>query len=117
MNRRSPTFRLRRPPSPRRRDSAGRASPGPRGRWAILAGRIVARSALALDLDELELMRNLYKMGVKSLPIVVVTALFTGAIMVVQAAPIVKRYGAQRCSAGARASARCARSRRCSPRS
>jgi phospholipid/cholesterol/gamma-HCH transport system permease protein len=34
-------------------------------------------------------------MAVKSLPIVVVTALFTGAIMVVQAAPIVKRYGAE----------------------
>ena len=33
-------------------------------------------------------------MGVKSLPIVVVTALFTGAIMVIQAATIVKRYGA-----------------------
>ncbi len=34
-------------------------------------------------------------MAVKSLPIVVVTALFTGAIMVIQAAPIVQRYGAQ----------------------
>jgi phospholipid/cholesterol/gamma-HCH transport system permease protein len=32
---------------------------------------------------------------VKSLPIVVVTALFTGGIMVIQAAPIVERYGAQ----------------------
>ena len=34
-------------------------------------------------------------MGVKSLPIVVVTALFTGAIMVIQAAPLVKRVGAE----------------------
>ena len=34
-------------------------------------------------------------MGVKSLPIVVVTALFTGAIMVIQAAPLVKRFGAE----------------------
>src|SRR5438105_13235328 len=34
-------------------------------------------------------------MRVKSLPIVVVTALFTGAIMVIQAAPIVKRLGAE----------------------
>ena len=33
-------------------------------------------------------------MGVKSIPIVVVTALFTGAIMVIQAAPLVKRFGA-----------------------
>jgi phospholipid/cholesterol/gamma-HCH transport system permease protein len=34
-------------------------------------------------------------MAFKSLPIVVVTALFTGAIMVIQAAPIVQRYGAE----------------------
>jgi phospholipid/cholesterol/gamma-HCH transport system permease protein len=33
-------------------------------------------------------------MGIKSLPIVTVTALFTGGIMVIQAAPIVQRYGA-----------------------
>src|SRR4029078_949514 len=35
------------------------------------------------------------KMGVKSLPIVAVTALFTGAIMVIQAAPLITRYQAQ----------------------
>ena len=45
--------------------------------------------------DARELMKNLYTMGVKSLPIVAVTALFTGAIMVIQAATIVKRYGAE----------------------
>ena len=33
-------------------------------------------------------------MGVKSVPIVIVTALFTGAIMVIQAAPTVLRLGA-----------------------
>jgi phospholipid/cholesterol/gamma-HCH transport system permease protein len=33
-------------------------------------------------------------MGVKSLPIVAVTALFTGAIMVIQAAPLIQRYQA-----------------------
>jgi phospholipid/cholesterol/gamma-HCH transport system permease protein len=64
------------------------------GQMGIIASRIVTR-LFRLDLDGRELMRNMYKMGVKSLPIVVVTALFTGAIMVVQAAPIVKRYGAQ----------------------
>jgi phospholipid/cholesterol/gamma-HCH transport system permease protein len=46
-------------------------------------------------LDYPELRRNLYKMAVKSVPIVVITALFTGAITVIQAAPIVKRYGAE----------------------
>jgi phospholipid/cholesterol/gamma-HCH transport system permease protein len=64
------------------------------GGMGVLLGRIVARMA-RLDFDASELLRNLYKMGVKSLPIVVVTALFTGGIMVIQAAPIVERYGAQ----------------------
>src|SRR5580700_9325026 len=45
-------------------------------------------------MDRGELAKNLYKMAVKSLPIVVITALFTGAIMVIQAAPIVLRLGA-----------------------
>lgn len=63
------------------------------GGMAILAGRIVARVA-TLRLDGAELLRNMYKMGVKSTPIVIVTALFTGAIMVIQAAPLVERFGA-----------------------
>lgn len=60
----------------------------------VLLGRIAVR-LFPPRIDGLELRRNLYKMGVKSLPIVVVTALFTGAIMVIQAAPIVKRLGAE----------------------
>src|SRR5260221_10827393 len=64
------------------------------GRMGDIAAQIVSR-LVRLDFDARELLRNMYKMGVKSLPIVVVTALFTGAIMVVQAAPIVQRYGAQ----------------------
>lgn len=64
------------------------------GGMGVLAGRIIARVA-SLRVDGAELMRNLYKMGVKSVPIVVVTALFTGAIMVIQAAPLVQRVGAQ----------------------
>src|SRR5262245_35859105 len=63
------------------------------GGMAILAGSVVSRVA-TLRVDGTELMKSLYKMGVKSVPIVVVTALFTGAIMVVQAAPLVERYGA-----------------------
>ncbi|MGH7282721.1 MAG: MlaE family ABC transporter permease [Polyangiaceae bacterium] len=64
------------------------------GGMGVLFGRIMART-FPPRLDTGELWRNLYKMAVKSLPIVIVTALFTGAIMVIQAAPIVQRYGAQ----------------------
>jgi phospholipid/cholesterol/gamma-HCH transport system permease protein len=64
------------------------------GGMTVLFAKIVARF-FPPRLDGRELWRNLYKMGVKSLPIVVITALFTGAIMVIQAATIVKRYGAE----------------------
>jgi phospholipid/cholesterol/gamma-HCH transport system permease protein len=64
------------------------------GGMTILLARILVRLAPP-RIDGQELWKNLYKMGVKSLPIVVVTALFTGAIMVIQAATIVKRYGAE----------------------
>jgi phospholipid/cholesterol/gamma-HCH transport system permease protein len=60
----------------------------------ILFVRILARF-FPPRVDGRELWKNLYKMAVKSLPIVAVTALFTGAIMVIQAATIVKRYGAE----------------------
>src|SRR5947207_11157602 len=63
------------------------------GGMGVLAGKIIARIA-TFRVDFAELKRNLYKMGVKSVPIVIVTALFTGAIMVIQAAPLVERYGA-----------------------
>jgi phospholipid/cholesterol/gamma-HCH transport system permease protein len=66
------------------------------GAMGVLLGQ-VARRAVAWPpvLDSTELRRNLYKMAVKSLPIVVITALFTGVITVIQAAPIIKRYGAE----------------------
>ncbi|MBK8258788.1 MAG: ABC transporter permease [Polyangiaceae bacterium] len=63
------------------------------GGMGIMFGRILSR-IFTLRVDGAELMRNLYKMGVKSMPIVIVTALFTGAIMVIQAAPLVQRFGA-----------------------
>jgi phospholipid/cholesterol/gamma-HCH transport system permease protein len=59
----------------------------------ILAGE-VAKRVFTLRFDKDELLRNLYRMGVKSIPIVVVTALFTGVIMVLQAAPLVQRLSA-----------------------
>jgi phospholipid/cholesterol/gamma-HCH transport system permease protein len=64
------------------------------GGMGILFGRIAAR-LFPPRLDGLELKRCLYKMAFKSLPIVVVTALFVGAIMVIQAAPVVHRLGAE----------------------
>lgn len=63
------------------------------GGMGLLFARL-SLGALRLSFDKSELMRNLYRMGVHSLPIVVVTALFVGAIMVLQAAPLVNRYNA-----------------------
>jgi phospholipid/cholesterol/gamma-HCH transport system permease protein len=63
------------------------------GGMGILAGKVAAR-IVTLRVDGAEVTRNLYRMGVKSIPIVIVTALFTGAIMVIQAAPLVERFGA-----------------------
>src|SRR5580698_357105 len=66
------------------------------GAMGLLLGQIARRGvAWPPVLDSTELRRNLYKMAVKSLPIVVITALFTGVITVIQAAPIIKRYGAE----------------------
>ncbi|HET9956869.1 MAG TPA: ABC transporter permease [Polyangiaceae bacterium] len=64
------------------------------GSMALLFASICG-AALRRELDGLEFIRNLHRMGVKSLPIVATTALFTGGIMVIQAGPLVERYGAQ----------------------
>jgi phospholipid/cholesterol/gamma-HCH transport system permease protein len=63
------------------------------GGVGVLAGRLAAR-LLPPRIDRYELVRNFYKMGVRSVGIVSVTALFTGAIMVVQMAPLVIRFSA-----------------------
>jgi phospholipid/cholesterol/gamma-HCH transport system permease protein len=63
------------------------------GGIGVLAGRLLAR-LLPPRVDRFELIRNCYKMGVRSVGIVSITALFTGAIMVVQIAPLVIRFGA-----------------------
>jgi phospholipid/cholesterol/gamma-HCH transport system permease protein len=54
----------------------------------------ILRELVPPRFDREETWRNLYKVGVKSYPIVIMTALFTGAIMVVQTAFFVKRTGA-----------------------
>ena len=63
------------------------------GGFGVLLSSIVV-CVVKRDFDPGEFLRNLYRMGIKSMPIVTVTALFTGGIMVIQAAPIVQRYGA-----------------------
>src|SRR5450432_974085 len=63
------------------------------GGFGVLFADVLAR-IVRRDFDRTEFSRNLYRMGIKSMPIVTVTALFTGGIMVIQAAPIVQRYGA-----------------------
>ena len=63
------------------------------GAAGILLGRIFART-FTLKVDRDELFRNMYRMGMRSVPIVVITALFVGAIAVIQAAPFVQRVGA-----------------------
>lgn len=64
------------------------------GGIAILLGQIIRRFRPS-QVDRYELTRNLYRMGVKSMPIVAATAFFAGAIMVIQAAPIVMQYEAK----------------------
>lgn len=63
------------------------------GGMGLLTGRILSR-ALSFRVDRDELFRNLHRMGLKSMPIIIVTALFTGGIMVIQAAPLVNRLQA-----------------------
>jgi phospholipid/cholesterol/gamma-HCH transport system permease protein len=62
------------------------------GGITVLTGRIVRR-LVPPRLDRVELLRNLHRMGVDSVAIVAATAAFTGAIMVIQAAPLVTRFG------------------------
>jgi phospholipid/cholesterol/gamma-HCH transport system permease protein len=54
-----------------------------------LAGRTLLSIRRA---DPRETWRAFYRMGVESLPIIIMTALFTGAIMVIQAALYMKRF-------------------------
>jgi phospholipid/cholesterol/gamma-HCH transport system permease protein len=57
----------------------------------LLTGRVL-RSIPRLD--GRELVKNLYKMGNRSVPIVVLTAFFAGGLMVIQSAPAVERLKA-----------------------
>jgi phospholipid/cholesterol/gamma-HCH transport system permease protein len=63
------------------------------GGIGILLARVV-RSLIPPALDSRELWRNLYKMGNLSVPIVALTAFFTGGIMVIQSGMFVTRFNA-----------------------
>src|SRR5207237_6864577 len=63
------------------------------GGIGVLAARVM-RSLLPPSLDLRELRLNLYKMGVRSVPIVALTAFFTGGIMLIQSGIFIRRFGA-----------------------
>jgi hypothetical protein len=63
------------------------------GGIAILTGQVL-RALVPPRLDGRELVRNLHRMGNRSVPIVALTAFFAGGLMVVQSAPFVNRLGA-----------------------
>ena len=63
------------------------------GGIGVLTAQLFAR-LLPPRIDRYELIRNMHKMGVRSVGIVSSTALFTGGIIVIQAAPLVVRFSA-----------------------
>lgn len=63
------------------------------GGITILLGEVL-RALVPPRLDGRELVKNLHKMGNRSVPIVVLTAFFAGGLMVVQSGPFVKKLGA-----------------------
>jgi phospholipid/cholesterol/gamma-HCH transport system permease protein len=63
------------------------------GGIVVLTGRVL-RALVPPRIDRRELLAHLYKMGNRSVPIVVLTALFAGGLMTLQAGPFVKRFGA-----------------------
>jgi phospholipid/cholesterol/gamma-HCH transport system permease protein len=63
------------------------------GGIALLFGQVL-RCLVPPSLDGRELVRNLHKMGNQSVPIVVLTAFFTGGIMVIQSGIFVRRFNA-----------------------
>ncbi|MFB6375675.1 MAG: MlaE family ABC transporter permease [Bradymonadaceae bacterium] len=63
------------------------------GQMCLLIGRIIWNLRPG-PVDGPETWRNLYRVGVKSFPIVIVTAILTGAIMVIQSGMYIRQYGA-----------------------
>ncbi|MGE5180639.1 MAG: MlaE family ABC transporter permease [Acidobacteriota bacterium] len=60
----------------------------------VLLTAEILRALVPPRVDGRELGRNLYKMGNRSVPIVVLTAFFAGGLMTIQTGPFVKKLGA-----------------------
>ncbi len=63
------------------------------GGIVVMTGQVL-RALVPPRIDRRELVKNLYKMGNRSVPIVVLTAFFAGGLMTIQAGPFVKKLGA-----------------------
>jgi phospholipid/cholesterol/gamma-HCH transport system permease protein len=63
------------------------------GGMVVLTGQVL-RALVPPRIDGRELWKNLFKMGNRSVGIVVLTAFFTGALMMLQTGPFVKKLGA-----------------------
>ncbi|MDQ3295285.1 MAG: ABC transporter permease [Myxococcota bacterium] len=63
------------------------------GGIVVLTGQVL-RALVPPRIDGRELVKNLHKMGNRSVPIVALTAFFAGALMMLQAGPFVKKFGA-----------------------
>jgi phospholipid/cholesterol/gamma-HCH transport system permease protein len=63
------------------------------GGIVVLTGQVL-RALVPPRVDWRELVKNLYKMGNRSVPIVMLTAFFAGGLMVLQSGPFVKKFGA-----------------------
>jgi phospholipid/cholesterol/gamma-HCH transport system permease protein len=59
----------------------------------VMTGQVL-RALVPPKIDRRELWKNLYKMGNKSVAIVVLTAFFAGGLMTLQTGPFVKKLGA-----------------------
>jgi phospholipid/cholesterol/gamma-HCH transport system permease protein len=63
------------------------------GGLCVMMGQVFVNFA-PWKLDKRQIWLNMYRVGVKSFPIVVVTAILTGAIMVIQSGLYIEQYGA-----------------------
>ncbi|HEY5947794.1 MAG TPA: ABC transporter permease [Kofleriaceae bacterium] len=63
------------------------------GGIVVLTGQVL-RALIPPRIDWRELIKNLHKMGNRSVPIVVLTAFFAGGLMTLQTGPLVKKLGA-----------------------
>ena len=63
------------------------------GGIVVLTGQVL-RALIPPRIDGRELVKNLHKMGNRSVPIVALTAFFSGGLMMLQSGPFVKKLGA-----------------------